>query len=81
MCNLHVSVPDAIRWSIGVDFGKASPRDEEGQQAGRAIREARLETVAAGTLTADLGGHAGTHELTDDVTGRTRAKLEIWASL
>ncbi|HEY6836091.1 MAG TPA: isocitrate/isopropylmalate family dehydrogenase, partial [Gaiellaceae bacterium] len=33
---------------------------DEGQAAGRAIREACLEAVAEGIRTADLGGHAGT---------------------
>jgi isocitrate dehydrogenase (NAD+) len=51
------------------------------QQAGRAIREAALEAVAAGARTPDLGGHLGTTEYTDDVIARTRAKLEVWASL
>jgi isocitrate dehydrogenase (NAD+) len=49
--------------------------------AGRALREACLEAVAAGTRTADLGGHASTTEFTDDVIARTRAKLEVWATL
>jgi isocitrate/isopropylmalate dehydrogenase len=31
--------------------------------------------------TADLGGHASTTEFTDDVIARTRAKLEVWATL
>ena len=53
----------------------------EGQNAGRAIREACLEAVASGVRTADLGGHAGTLEFTDDVIERTKAKLEVWASL
>jgi isocitrate/isopropylmalate dehydrogenase len=55
--------------------------DEEGQTAGRAIREGCLETVADGVRTADLGGHAGTIEFTDEVIRRTQTKLEIWASL
>jgi isocitrate dehydrogenase (NAD+) len=55
--------------------------DEECQQAGRAIREAALETVAEGVRTADLGGHHGTTAFTDDVIRRTRTKLEVWASL
>jgi isocitrate dehydrogenase (NAD+) len=54
---------------------------DEAQAAGRAIREACLETVAQGNRTADLGGHLGTTEFTDDVIGRVRAKLEVWASL
>jgi isocitrate dehydrogenase (NAD+) len=31
--------------------------------------------------TADLGGHAGTSEFTDEVIRRTRSKLEVWATL
>jgi isocitrate/isopropylmalate dehydrogenase len=53
----------------------------EAQQVGRAIREACLEAVAAGARTADLGGHLGTTEFTDEVIARVRAKLEVWASL
>jgi isocitrate dehydrogenase (NAD+) len=55
--------------------------DDREQQAGRAIREASLEAVADGVRTADLGGHAGTSEFTDEVIRRTRSKLEVWASL
>jgi isocitrate dehydrogenase (NAD+) len=55
--------------------------DEPSQQAGRAIREACLEAVADGIRTADLGGHAGTSEYTDEVIRRTRQKLEIWSGL
>jgi isocitrate/isopropylmalate dehydrogenase len=55
--------------------------DEEAQEAGRAIREACLEAVAAGRRTFDLGGHLGTTEFTDEVIARTRAKLEVWAAL
>jgi len=58
-----------------------SHADETAQQAGRAIREACLEAVSEGVRTADLGGHAGSTEFTDDVIRRTRSKLEIWASL
>jgi isocitrate/isopropylmalate dehydrogenase len=54
---------------------------DESQRAGRAIREACLEAVGAGFRTADLGGELGTSEFTDEVIARTRAKLEIWASL
>ena len=54
---------------------------EAAQQVGRAIREACLEAVADGIRTADLGGHAGTTEYTDEVIRRTRQKLEIWAAL
>jgi isocitrate/isopropylmalate dehydrogenase len=55
--------------------------DAEAQQAGRAIREACLEAVAAGTRTADLGGHAGTTEFTDEVIRRVKSKLEVWATI
>ena len=54
---------------------------EEAQRSGRAVREACLEAVAQGARTADLGGHLGTDEFTDDVIGRVRAKLEIWSAL
>ena len=55
--------------------------DDEAQQVGRAIREACLEAVADGVRTADLGGHAGTTEFTDEVIRRVRSKLEVWATL
>jgi isocitrate dehydrogenase (NAD+) len=51
------------------------------QQAGRAIRESCLEAVSEGVRTADLGGHAGTAEFTDEVIRRTRTKLDVWATL
>jgi isocitrate dehydrogenase (NAD+) len=54
---------------------------DAGQRAGRAIREAALEAVAAGLRTSDLGGHLGTSEFTDEVIARTRAKLDVWAAL
>ncbi len=55
--------------------------DAEARAAGRAIREACMEAVQAGTRTADLGGHATTTEFTDAVVERVRAKIEVWASL
>src|SRR5437762_922589 len=54
---------------------------EDGQRAGRAVREACLEAVAAGSRTSDLGGDLGTSEFTDEVISRVRQKLEIWAAL
>jgi isocitrate dehydrogenase (NAD+) len=54
---------------------------DQAQQAGRAIREACLEAVGEGIRTADLGGHAGTREFTDEIIRRTGRKLEIWSSL
>ena len=49
--------------------------DAVAERAGRAIREACLEAVAAGARTADLGGHLGSSEFTDDVIARVKAKL------
>ena len=54
---------------------------DECQSTGRAIREACLEAVAEGVRTADLGGHHGTREFTDEVIRRTKTKIEIWAAL
>jgi isocitrate dehydrogenase (NAD+) len=54
---------------------------EEAAQASRAIREACLEAVADGVRTADLAGHAGTSEFTDEVLRRTKQKLEVWSAL
>jgi isocitrate/isopropylmalate dehydrogenase len=55
--------------------------DDEARSAGRAVREACLEAVSAGTRTADLGGHASTSEFTEEVVSRIRSKLEVWATL
>jgi isocitrate dehydrogenase (NAD+) len=55
--------------------------DDAAQAAGRAIRESCLEAVSEGVKTADLGGHAGTREFTDEVIRRVRSKLEFWANL
>jgi isocitrate dehydrogenase (NAD+) len=54
---------------------------EKYEQAARALREASLEAVAEGVRTADLGGHAGTIEFTDEVIRRVRSKLEVWSAL
>jgi isocitrate dehydrogenase (NAD+) len=59
----------------------AHAEDSACQAAGRAIRESCLEAVAEGVRTADLGGHAGTIEFTDEVIRRTTTKLDVWASL
>ena len=55
--------------------------DEECKTAGRAIREATLEAVSEGVKTADLGGHHGTAEFTDDVIRRVRTKIDVWSAL
>jgi isocitrate dehydrogenase (NAD+) len=52
-----------------------------GASAGRAIREAALESVAQGVKTADLTGSATTTEFTDEVIRRTRTKLEVWSTI
>jgi isocitrate dehydrogenase (NAD+) len=54
---------------------------EAAEHASRAIYEAALETVASGTKTPDLGGHAHTTEFTDEVVKRVRTKLEVWSGL
>src|ERR1700704_6443549 len=48
------------------------------RQAGRANRGGRLQAVASGARTPDLGGHLGSSEFTDEVITRVRAKLEVW---
>ena len=55
--------------------------DDEANTASRAIYEATLEAVHAGTRTPDLGGQASTTEFTDEVIRRVQAKLEIWDAL
>ena len=62
---------------------RSAARHGDDAGAGGVAGDARgcLEAVAAGVRTADLGGHAGTTEFTDEVIRRTRAKLEVWATL
>ena len=55
--------------------------ESDSQSAGRAIRESCLEAVADGVRTADLGGHQGTRDFTDEVIRRVKTKLDVWASL
>jgi isocitrate/isopropylmalate dehydrogenase len=74
----NVANPMAMILAAAALLGYA---DDDAQQAGRAIREACLEAVADGVRTADLGGHAGTTEFTDEVIRRVRSKLEVWATL
>jgi isocitrate dehydrogenase (NAD+) len=54
---------------------------EGADRASRAIYESVLEATATGVRTVDLGGHASTSEFTDEVIGRVRTKIDIWASL
>jgi isocitrate dehydrogenase (NAD+) len=74
----NIANPMAMILAAAAVLGYAG---DEAQQPARAIREAALEAVAQGVRTADLGGHAATTEFTDDVIARTRAKLEVWATL
>ena len=74
----NVANPMAMILAAAALLGYAG---ERAQQAGRAIREACLEAVADGVRTADLGGHTGTSEFTDEVIRRVRSKLEVWSAL
>jgi len=49
--------------------------------AARAVYEGTLETVAGGTRTVDLGGHASTTDFTDAVIEKVRTKRDVWSSL
>jgi isocitrate dehydrogenase (NAD+) len=51
------------------------------ERASRAIYEGVLETVATGTKTVDLGGHATTSEFTNAVVDKVRTKIDVWSSL
>jgi isocitrate dehydrogenase (NAD+) len=68
----NVANPMAMILAGAALLGHAGPA---AAQAGRAIREACLEAVADGVRTADLGGHVGTAEFTDEVIRRVRSKL------
>jgi isocitrate dehydrogenase (NAD+) len=74
----NVANPMAMILAGAALLSNAGPETAE---AGRAIREAALEAVADGHRTADLGGHVGTTEFTDEVIRRTRQKLEVWSAL
>jgi isocitrate dehydrogenase (NAD+) len=74
--------PLAMILACGAVLRHAADRHGAGaERASRAIYEAVLETVAAGTKTPDLGGHAGTTEFTTAVAERVGTKLEVWSSL
>ncbi|MGI8584943.1 MAG: hypothetical protein ACR2KY_00900, partial [Thermoleophilaceae bacterium] len=61
--------------------GDADPVARPVERASRAIYESVFEATAAGTRTADLGGHASTTEVTDAVLERVRSKLETWSAI
>ena len=74
--------PMAMILAGGALLAQAGVRGVEGaERASRAVYEGTLETVAGGTKTIDLGGHAGTTEFAAAVVERIRQKLEIWDSL
>jgi isocitrate dehydrogenase (NAD+) len=74
----NVANPMAMILAGAALLGFAGERTAE---AARAIRESCLEAVADGVRTADLGGHVGTSEFTDDVIRRVKTKLEVWSTL
>jgi isocitrate dehydrogenase (NAD+) len=74
----NVANPLAMILAAAAVLGYAG---QEAEQASRAIREASLEAIAEGVRTADLGGHAGSTEFTDEVIRRTKSKLEVWSTL
>jgi isocitrate dehydrogenase (NAD+) len=49
--------------------------DPAAERASQAIYGAVMETIADGVRTADLGGHAGTTEFTDEVVARVKRTL------
>jgi isocitrate/isopropylmalate dehydrogenase len=77
-----IANPLAMILACGALLRLAAPRHGAvAERASRAIYEAALEAIAGGVRTPDLGGHAGTTEFTDEVLGRIRTKIEVWASL
>jgi isocitrate/isopropylmalate dehydrogenase len=77
-----VANPMAMILACGAVLGYAGRVGFDGAEtASRAIYEAMLEAVGAGVRTPDLGGHASTTEMTQEVVDRVRTKLEVWASL
>jgi isocitrate/isopropylmalate dehydrogenase len=77
-----IANPLAMILACGALLRLAVPRYGAGaERASRAIYEAALEAIAAGTRTPDLGGHAGTTEFTDEVRSRIATKIEVWSSL
>jgi len=67
--------PMAMILACGALLHYAGPPDAE--LASRAVYEGVLETVASGTRTPDLGGHASTTEFTDAVIELVARRLEV----
>jgi isocitrate dehydrogenase (NAD+) len=77
-----IANPMAMILAAAAVLHHASTLGHEGAEtASRAIYESVLEATATGVRTPDLGGHASTTEFTDEVIGRVRTKIDIWASL
>jgi isocitrate dehydrogenase (NAD+) len=77
-----IANPMAMILAAAAVLHYASTLGYEGTEtASRAIYESVLEATATGIRTPDLGGHASTTEFTDEVIGRVRTKIDIWASL
>jgi isocitrate dehydrogenase (NAD+) len=75
------NVANPLAMILAVSALLAFAREEDLNEASRAIREASLEAVADGVRTADLAGGSSTTEFTDEVIKRVRTKLEVWATL
>ncbi len=74
--------PMAMILACGAVLHYAAQKGHPGaERASRAIYESVLETVATGTKTIDLGGHATTSEFSAAVVEKTRTKIDIWSSL
>jgi isocitrate/isopropylmalate dehydrogenase len=74
--------PMAMILACGAVLNYAAARGVDGaERASRAIYESVLETVATGTRTIDLGGHATTSEFTGAVVEKIRTKVDVWSSL
>jgi isocitrate/isopropylmalate dehydrogenase len=77
-----IANPMAMILSGAAVLHHAGQRGVAGAARGsRAIYEAVMEATAAGVRTPDLGGHASTSDVTDEVIGRVRGKLEAWDAL
>jgi len=74
--------PMAMILACGAVLHYAALKGHAGaDRASRAIYESVLESVATGTKTVDLGGHATTTEFAGAVVEKVRTKIDIWASL
>ena len=77
-----IANPMAMILSCGAVLHHAGQRRvASAARASRAIYESVMEATAAGVRTPDLGGHASTTQVTDEVVKRVRAKLDAWDAL